>query len=91
MGAARDNNLSAAPELGGEAVGFGRKAAEKRQRDQIGVRVESDGLDLLVDHSHAVSRRGDRRQVNARDRRHEVHLMPPLVTLDVDDDDVDLH
>jgi hypothetical protein len=29
--------------------------------------------------------------VNAGDWRHEVHLMPTLVTLDVDDDDVDLH
>ena len=91
VGAAGDDDLSAALELGGEAVGLRREAAEERQCDQVGVRVESDRLDLLVDDSHAVSRRRDRRQVNARDRRHEVHLVPPLVTLDVDDDDVDLH
>ena len=89
--AARDDDLAAAPELGGEAVGLGREAAEERQRDQVGVGVEIDRLDLLVDHAHAVPRRGDRRQVNAGDRRHEVHLVPPLVALDVDDDDVDLH
>ena len=91
MGAARDDDLSAAPEFGREAVGFGRKAAEKRQRDQVGVRVEPDRFDLLMHDPHAVPRRGDRRKVNASNRRHEVHLVAPLVALDVDDDDLNFH
>ena len=91
VGTAGDDDLSAALEFGREAVGFRRKTAEKGQRDQVRVRIEPNRLDLLVDYSHAVFRRRDRRQVNAGDRRHEVHLVSPFIALDVDDDDVDLH
>ena len=91
VGTAGDDDLPAALEFGREAVGFRRKTAEEGQRDQVRVRIEPNRLDLLVDDPHAVFRRRDRRKVNAGDRRHEVHLVPAFVPLDVDDNDVDLH
>src|SRR6185295_11951837 len=86
-----DDDLAPASELGGQPVCLGRKTAEERQRNQVGVRVQPNRLDLLVNHSHLMPGGCDRRQMDARDRRDEVDLVPALVALDVDDDDVDLH
>jgi hypothetical protein len=85
------HQLAAPLELGRQAVGLGREAAEEGEGDEVGVGVEVNRLDLLVDDSDLVLRRRDRRQMDARDRRHEIDFVAPLVPLDVDDHDVDPH
>src|SRR5262245_54592753 len=86
-----DDNFPLSSEPGGQSVGFRCEPAKERQGNQIGVRVKPDRLDLLVNHPYLMPRWRNRRQVDSRDRRNEVDLMPSLVPRDVDDDDVDLH